>query len=62
MMPLSGAGEEVFKVDLNLRTITVPPTFLKIGAVQSDQMAELIVFSADRYFDYMDLANTLIYV
>lgn len=62
MMPLKDAGEEVFKVDLNSRTITVPPTFSKIGAVQSDQMAELIVFSADRYFDYMDLANTNIYV
>ena len=62
MMPLNEAGEDPFKIDLNARSITVPASFAKIGAVQSDQMAELIVFSADRYFDYMDLANTLIYV
>lgn len=62
LMPLHEVGEDPFKVDLNTRTITVPAAFSKIGGVQADQMAELIVFTADRYFDYMDLANTLIYV
>ena len=62
MMPLDTVGEEVFNIDLNSRSISVPKTFAAIGGVQADQMAELIVFSADRYFDYMDLANTLIYV
>lgn len=62
MMPLDQVGEEAFKIDLNTRTINVPAAFSKVGSVQADQMAELIVFNVDRYFDYMDLANTLIYV
>ena len=62
MMPLDKVGEDAFEINLNSRTITVPAAFSKIGGVQADQMAELIVFSVDRYFDYMDLANTLIYV
>lgn len=63
MMPLD---EETFNIDLNSRAISVPSTFFKVngkvGGVQSDQMAELIIFETDRYFDYMDLANTHIYV
>lgn len=64
MMPLD---EEVFKIDLNSRSINVPASFTratngKVSGVQADQMAELIIFEADRYFDYMDLANTDIYV
>ena len=62
MMPLDSAGEETFDIDLNSRSITVPKTFAVVGGVQADQMAELIVFNVDRYFDYMDLANTIIYV
>ncbi len=62
MMPLVDAGEAPFIVDLNKRAIIVPEALSKIGAVQSDQMAELIVFEVDRFFDYMDLANTNIYV
>ena len=54
--------EEVFDINLNTRAISIPAAFVKTGGVQADQMAELIVFEADRYFDYMDLANTLIYV
>jgi hypothetical protein len=63
MMPLD---EETFNIDLNSRAISVPSTFFKVngkvGGVQADQMAELVVFETDRYFDYMDLANTHIYV
>lgn len=62
MMPLDMVGEEAFEINLNSRAITVPTAFSKIGGVQADQMAELVIFSADRYFDYMDLANTLIFV
>lgn len=59
MLPLD---EEPFKIDLNTRTIEVPASFSKCASVQSDQIAETIVFIADRYFDYMDLATTNIYV
>ena len=62
MMPLESVGEEVFKINLNERKIEVPKLFATVGGVQADQMAELITFSADRFFDYMDLANTLIFV
>lgn len=59
MLPLD---EEPFNIDLNTRTIQVPTSFSKCASVQSDQLAETIIFIADRYFDYMDLANTEIYV
>ena len=59
MLPLD---EEAFNIDLNTRTIHVPASFSKCASVQSDQLAETIIFVTDRYFDYMDLANTEIYV
>lgn len=59
MLPLD---EEAFKINLNTRTIQVPASFSKCASVQSDQLAETIIFEADRYFDFMDLANTEIYV
>ena len=59
MLPLD---EEPFIIDLNTRSINVPTSFVKCASVQSDQLAETIVFITDRYFDYMDLANTEIYV
>lgn len=59
MMPLD---EEPFNINLNTRTITVPQSFSKCASVQSDQLAETIIFVVDRYFDYMDLANTQIFV
>ena len=54
--------EAPFEIDLNARTVKVPANFSKCASVQKDQIAELVIFSADRFFDYMDLANTLIYV
>ena len=48
MLPLD---EEAFKIDLNTRTIQVPASFSKCAGVQSDQLAETIIFEADRYFD-----------
>lgn len=59
MLPID---EEPFKIDLNTRTIEIPQSFSKCASVQSDQLAETIIFIVDRYFDYMDLANTEIYV
>lgn len=54
--------ETPFEIDLNARTVKVPTDFSKCASVQKDQIAELVIFSADRFFDYMDLANTLIYI
>lgn len=54
--------EEPFKIDLNKREITVPASFSKCASVQTDLLAETIIFTTDRYFDYMDLATTEIYV
>lgn len=54
--------ETPFEIDLDARTVKVPSNFSKCASVQKDQIAELVIFSADRFFDYMDLANALIYV
>ncbi len=59
MLPLD---EDQFEINLNTRTISVPTSFSKISGVQNDQIAETILFSVDRYFDAMDLANTEIWV
>ena len=59
MVPLD---EDPFVIDLNKRTITVPASFSKCASVQTDTLAETIIFVADRYFDFMDLANVQIYV
>lgn len=62
LMPLNNVGEEDFEIDLNSRSIKVPAAFQKIGAVESDQMAEMFVFKCDRFFDQMDLTSTNIYI
>lgn len=59
MLPLD---EEAFEINLNTRTIAIPASFSACASVQSDQLAETIMFIADRYFDYMDLATTEIFV
>lgn len=59
MVPLD---EEPFKIELNKREIVVPESFKKCASIQTDLLAETIIFTADRYFDYMDLATTEIYV
>jgi hypothetical protein len=59
MVPLD---EDPFKIDLNTRKIDVPKSFSKCASVQTDILAETIIFVVDRYFDFMDLANTNIYV
>jgi hypothetical protein len=59
MLPLD---EDTFDIDLNTRTINIPTSFSKCASVQTDQLAETIIFVTDRYFDFMDLANVEIYV
>lgn len=55
--------EEVFEINANTRQITVPPTFKKYGVgVQGDQVAEIVYFRIDRFFDAMDLNETEIYI
>ena len=60
MLPLD---EEHFKIDANSRIITVPESFRKNGiAVQGDEVAEVVYFKINRYFDFMDLNNTYIII
>ena len=60
MLPLD---EEPFDINANTRAITIPTNFKKNGiAVQGDEIAEVLYFRIDRYFDYMDFNNTNIYI
>lgn len=59
MLPLD---EETLDIDLDTRTINVPDSFSKCAGVQSDHLSEMVIFTTDRYYDYMDLANTQIFV
>lgn len=60
MLPLD---EPHFEIDTNTRAIKIPDTFKKNGiAVQSDDLAEVVYFKVDRYYDYMDLNNCDIYI
>lgn len=45
--------EPAFEINANTRKIKAP----QITTVQNDQLAEMVVFTIDRYFDYMDLAS-----
>lgn len=47
--------EEPFKINANTRAIEVPAAFKNGVAVQGDNLAEVIYFSIDRYFDTTDL-------
>lgn len=60
MLPLD---EEHFAIDANSRIIDIPMNFKRFGVgVAGDQLAETLLFKIDRYFDYMDLYETIIYV
>lgn len=54
--------EDLFEINANTREITVPASFKKGAGVVGDQVAEIIYFSIDRYFDTMDLNNQNIYI
>lgn len=52
------ATEQTFNIDANKRSIEIPENFAKYGVgVQGDEIAEILYFSIDRYFDAMDLAE-----
>ena len=59
MLPLD---EVPVEVDANNRALKVPAAFVKCASVQNDHIAETIMFTTDRYYDFMDLATTEIYV
>lgn len=55
--------EPLFEIDANTRRIEVPAEFRANGvAVLNDHLAETVFFSIDRFFDYMDLGSTTIYI
>ena len=55
--------EEHFKINANTRAINIPADFKKNGvAVQGDDLAEIVYFEIDRYFDAVDLNNCDIYI
>lgn len=55
--------EEMFDIDLNTRQITIPASFKKSGlGVQGDDLAEVVCFRSDRYFDATDLSQTFIMI
>ncbi len=60
MLPLD---ENRFVIDANSRTITVPNDFKKNGiGVQGDELAEVVYFEVDRFFDATDLDTCEIYI
>ena len=51
--------EDFFEIDANSRTVKVPnSSFGRYGVgVQGDELAEVVYFTIDRYFDSTDLAS-----
>jgi hypothetical protein len=49
-------------INANDRTITLPKAFSTCGGVVGDTMCEIVTFTIDRYYDYVDLATTNICV
>lgn len=55
--------EEMFEIDLNTRQIVIPSSFKKSGlGVQGDDLAEVVYFKVDRFFDATDLNETFIMI
>lgn len=60
VLPLN---EPVFEIDANTRKIDVPEEFQKNGiSVQGDEIAEIIYFKINRFYDAIDLATKDIYI
>lgn len=56
MLPVD---EERFEIDANTRSIKIPSNFSKHGiGVQGDDVAEIVWFEIDRYYDIVDFYNT----
>lgn len=50
--------EGVFAINADSRSISIPTSFARNGVgVTGDEMAEIVYFTIDRYFDSIDLAN-----
>ena len=55
--------ENLFEIDADKRSITVPPAFVQNGiSVQSDEVAETLYFKIDRYYDATDLATQHVFI
>lgn len=56
--------EDLFEIDANSRTVKVPNTsFGRYGVgVQGDELAEVVYFIIDRFFDATDLASDHMYI
>ena len=55
--------EDPFEIDLDTRQINIPAAFKKSGlGVQGDDMAAMIYFKCDRFFDATDLNETFIVI
>lgn len=55
--------EGLFEIDANTRKIDIPADFNRNGVgVQGDELAEIVYFSIDRYFDVTDLYDKDIFV
>lgn len=55
--------ENFFEIDANTRKITIPEVFAKNGvSVQGDEIAEILYFKIDRYFDMDDLGEKDCYI
>lgn len=51
--------EDFFEINADTRAIKIPSNFSRNGVgVQGDEMAEVVYFTIDRYFDSMDLASS----
>jgi hypothetical protein len=60
MLPIN---EDYFVINANTRTISIPTIFAANGVgLAGDAWAETLMFEIDRYFDYVDLMRTNIYV
>ena len=59
MLPID---ETPFFIDANTREINVPTEFQTCSGVKSDNYAEIVTFTVDRYFDYKDLSDSTIAV
>lgn len=64
VLPVDGKdGEEYFKIDANARSITIPDNFQKHGvSVQGDEIAEVLYFKINRYFDAEDLKEKNVFI
>jgi hypothetical protein len=51
------ADEGTFDIDANTRKITVPSAFSSGVGVKGDEIAEIVYFTIDRYFDTTDLRD-----